>query len=73
MFRMVESVEDAKKRLWAEGYLVGLISIWGGCPVRPAYEDASGKKHQGRELEGKRLAALHLLELGVKEIQFFNC
>lgn len=68
---LVEFTADAKKRLWAEGYLVGIIGMY-GCPVKPVYEDANGKAYVGKEREGHKLAALHTDGLKVTEIQFFT-
>lgn len=67
----MESLEDAKKRLWAEGYLVGIMSM-SGCPMKPIYEDANGNVFKGKPKSGEhKFAALHTAGLYVGEIQIF--
>jgi hypothetical protein len=68
---MRESTDNVKKRLWAEGYLVGTISVW-NCPIKPEYADANGKVYVGKERQGHKLAAIHTEGLETVEIQFFT-
>lgn len=65
------NIETTKQRLWANGYLIGIISIH-GCPVRPDYQDAEGRSYKGGERDQRNLAALHISGLEVTEIQFFE-
>lgn len=50
---------------------MGIIGVNGG-PVEPKYTDVSGKVYEGRERQGRKLAALHVEGLSVVEIQYFQ-
>jgi hypothetical protein len=74
----METVSEARERLWAEGYLVAIVGLWNAqwnCPVKLAYSDVNGKVFRSKELQDRELAVIHPAgdgTFGVAEIQFFH-
>ena len=64
-------IADAKKKLWADGWLVGIRKMDGQLTY-PVYQDEKCNPFHGKDKAGRRLAALEIEGNHIKGIVFFD-